>query len=75
VAVARETAEYLRYPGNSFDRQYEKYQHPVGAYPEKLSDEDSFRLALCEAITQHRHRLLEKEISQRARRGGIAENQ
>jgi glycosyltransferase involved in cell wall biosynthesis len=54
VRVVRETVRHLRYPGNSFDRQYEKFRRPFGAYPEVLPPEDRFRLALCEQICRRR---------------------
>jgi hypothetical protein len=52
--VGRETVRHLRYPGNSFDRQYEKFRQPFGAYREALAPEDRFRLSLCESIVRRR---------------------
>ncbi len=54
VAVNRETVENLRYPGNSFDRQYEKFKLPYGTYREPHTEADNFRLQLCDAIIAHR---------------------
>jgi hypothetical protein len=54
VRVVEETVEYVRYPGNSFDRQYEKFRQPFGTYPEDRSPEDLFRLGLCEAVCERR---------------------
>jgi glycosyltransferase involved in cell wall biosynthesis len=54
VRVARETVQHLRYPGNGFDRQYEKFRRPFGVYREELTPEDRFRLRLCEVIVEHR---------------------
>jgi glycosyltransferase involved in cell wall biosynthesis len=54
IAVERETVENLRYPGNSFDRQYEKFCLPMGAYAKPQTEPDNFRLTLCDAILAHR---------------------
>ncbi len=54
VRVGRETVRHLRYPGNSFDRQYAKFCRPFGACREALPPEDRFRLALCELIFERR---------------------
>jgi glycosyltransferase involved in cell wall biosynthesis len=54
VRVTRETVRHLRYPGNSFDRQYEKFRRPFGAHREVVSPEDRFRLRLCEVIFEYR---------------------
>jgi tetratricopeptide (TPR) repeat protein len=52
VGVAEETVEYCRYPGNAYDRQYEKFRRPFGQYPEQHSPEERFRLRLAEIIFQ-----------------------
>jgi hypothetical protein len=52
VAVRRETVQYLRYPGNSYDRQYEKFRRPFGTYQADVEPEDRLRLRLGEAIIQ-----------------------
>jgi len=52
VAVRRETVQYLRYPGNSYDRQYEKFRRPFGTYQADIEPEDRLRLRLGEAIIQ-----------------------
>jgi glycosyltransferase involved in cell wall biosynthesis len=54
LAIHHETVENLRYPGNSFDRQYEKFQLPFGAFKKPQPEEDNFRLQLCNAIIAHR---------------------
>jgi glycosyltransferase involved in cell wall biosynthesis len=54
VRVARETVRHLRYPGNGFDRQYEKFRRPFGVYREELTPEDRFRLRLCEVVVEYR---------------------
>lgn len=48
-----ETVEYCRHPGNSFDRQYEKFCQPYGAFSESRSDEERLRLHLCAALTRY----------------------
>lgn len=54
VRVVEETVEYVRYPGNSYDRQYAKFSQPFGAYPETHSAEERFRLRLCDVICEQR---------------------
>jgi glycosyltransferase involved in cell wall biosynthesis len=54
VRVVEETVEYVRYPDNSLDRQYEKFCRPFRASPENRSLDERLRLALCEAICEHR---------------------
>ena len=54
VGINVETVENLRYPGNSFDRQYEKFQLPFGAYRKPQPEADNYRLQLCDAIIAHR---------------------
>jgi glycosyltransferase involved in cell wall biosynthesis len=41
--VERDTVEYVRYPGNGYDRQYAKFCRPFGKYPEPLSDWERLR--------------------------------
>jgi glycosyltransferase involved in cell wall biosynthesis len=62
VRVVRETVRHLRYPGNSFDRQYAKFCRPFGAYREALSPEDRFRLKLCEVIFEYRLAKMAQEV-------------
>jgi glycosyltransferase involved in cell wall biosynthesis len=54
VRVAEETVQSVRYPGNAYDRQYEKFRRPFGAYREELSADHRFRLRLCDAILEAR---------------------
>jgi glycosyltransferase involved in cell wall biosynthesis len=58
VGVHKETVRNVRYPGNSFDRQYEKFCRPYGTYQEVKAPEDRLRLQLCEAIFEYRRALL-----------------
>jgi glycosyltransferase involved in cell wall biosynthesis len=56
--VERDTVEYMRYPGNGYDRQYEKFQKPYGAHQEAVSEEEGLRLRLADALFQyHLHEL------------------
>jgi tetratricopeptide (TPR) repeat protein len=52
--VAQETVEYVRRPGNAYDRQYEKFRRPRGTHPETTSEEEAYRLGLAEVIVQRR---------------------
>jgi glycosyltransferase involved in cell wall biosynthesis len=48
-----ETVEYIRYPGNAYDRQYEKFRQPPGApYQEVLPEDFAFKYQLGLAIMQ-----------------------
>jgi len=58
LRLACETVEYIRYPGNSFDRQYEKFCRPYGAYQESLPPETAFRLQMCQLIVREQLRQL-----------------
>jgi hypothetical protein len=62
VGIARETVAHRRWPGNSFDRQYEKFRRPFGAFREELPPRDRLRLRLCEAIFEHRLRELTERL-------------
>jgi tetratricopeptide (TPR) repeat protein len=59
------TVEYCRYPGNGYDRQYEKFRHPFGQYAEVAPAEERFRLQLGEIIFQHLLPRLEGECQKR----------
>lgn len=59
VEIHADTVEYHRHPGNSFDRQYDKFQKPFGAHQEQRSDEDKYRGALCELLVERQARTLE----------------
>jgi glycosyltransferase involved in cell wall biosynthesis len=58
VQIQRRTVRHLRYPGNTFDRQYEKFRRPFGAFREELDDDYRFRLAVADTITGERIRTL-----------------
>jgi tetratricopeptide (TPR) repeat protein len=52
--LAQETVEYVRRPGNAYDRQYEKFRRPRGSYPEAGSEDERYQLRLGEVIFQRR---------------------
>jgi glycosyltransferase involved in cell wall biosynthesis len=53
------TVEYVRYPGNALDRQYEKFsQPPSEEKPGAVPDEERFRLHLAHTLTENRFRNL-----------------
>jgi glycosyltransferase involved in cell wall biosynthesis len=54
--VKRETVQYLRHPGNAYDRQYEKFCHPLGEYREQKAQADIDRLRVCELVAQEQLR-------------------
>jgi glycosyltransferase involved in cell wall biosynthesis len=60
LRLAVETVEHLRYPGNTFDRQYEKFRRPFGEYREAQAPEYRFRLRLAGVILEH-HRAAVRE--------------
>jgi glycosyltransferase involved in cell wall biosynthesis len=60
VDVAAETVRYVRRPGNSYDRQYEKFQHPVGAFREETDPEFDLRVRLSKVLVEHHASLLER---------------
>jgi glycosyltransferase involved in cell wall biosynthesis len=63
VQIRRETVRHLRYPGNTFDRQYEKFRRPRGTYREAQPDDYRFRLAVADAITRERLRVLKARLA------------
>jgi glycosyltransferase involved in cell wall biosynthesis len=64
VKIQRETVEHVRYPGNSFDRQYAKFCLPFGQYREKRSAEEAFRLRMAEVIHGYRVAMLRQVEAQ-----------
>jgi glycosyltransferase involved in cell wall biosynthesis len=58
--VERDTVEYVRYPGNSLDRQYEKFCRPPREHKEKVAEDDLFRIRLGELIVQYHLQGLKK---------------
>lgn len=61
LKVNLETVEYIRYPGNNFDRQLQKFQTPPDQYQEEMSPETRDLHILRQKIEQsHALYLLEK---------------
>lgn len=58
VHSTQETVEYVRYPGNSFDQQYEKFCQPFGAVVNVPLPDVRFRWDLCELIAREQLRRL-----------------
>ncbi|HEY9615678.1 MAG TPA: glycosyltransferase [Microcoleaceae cyanobacterium] len=54
--VPIETVEYIRYPGNNFDRQLKKFQTPPGQYQDEISPEHRELHAV-------RHRLEQEKLN------------
>jgi glycosyltransferase involved in cell wall biosynthesis len=53
LQTARETVEYLRHPGNSYDRQYSRFQVPPGEFREVVPREYGLRIEICEALFRY----------------------
>jgi glycosyltransferase involved in cell wall biosynthesis len=53
VVLSQETVEYCRHPGNSYDRQYEKFRRPFAVH-QPPTGKERFRLQLAEVLFQHR---------------------
>ncbi len=60
--TAEETVEYCRYPGNWFDRQYEKFRRPFGEYQEEISEDRWLSLELGGVLTKDRLRRLRRKL-------------
>ncbi len=69
--VAAETVRYMRRPGNSYDRQYAKFQLPFGSLKEAEDREFDFRVGISKQIVEYQCRLLEDKRSQAASAAGI----
>jgi glycosyltransferase involved in cell wall biosynthesis len=63
VDVAAETVRYVRRPGNSFDRQFAKFQAPPGAVREKVEPEFDFRVRLSKLVVEYQTACLERKRS------------
>ena len=53
VTLPKETVEYCRHPGNSYDLQYEKFSRPFAAH-QPLTGKERFRLQLAEVLLKNR---------------------
>jgi glycosyltransferase involved in cell wall biosynthesis len=58
---AGETVRYMRRPGNSFDRQYAKFQHPAGVVQDPPDAAFDFRVRLSKLIVEHEYELLKQK--------------
>ncbi|WP_165073862.1 glycosyltransferase family 2 protein [Paludisphaera rhizosphaerae] len=63
VFLAEETVRYTRRPGNSFDRQYEKFRVAPGLHQEKESDERRLQVALGSVFFRHEMEALKKRMT------------
>lgn len=54
----RETVEYIRYPGNNFDRQLKKFKTPPQEYQDDRSPEEKHLLKIRKQIEQERFNYL-----------------
>jgi glycosyltransferase involved in cell wall biosynthesis len=67
--IGVETVRYMRRPGNSFDRQYAKFQRPSGEVGEAPDPDFDFRVQLSKLIMEHQCRLLnQKNLEGNARK-------
>jgi hypothetical protein len=60
--VTAETVRYRRLPGNSFDRQYEKFTQPYGAFREDFDAEFDFRVRMAQLVLERQKRRLTRGI-------------
>jgi glycosyltransferase involved in cell wall biosynthesis len=67
LKVAVQTVEHLRYPGNTFDRQYEKFCRPLGQWHEANTSDHHFRLRLAAVILEHHMAKVRDGAAARAR--------
>jgi hypothetical protein len=54
VVLNAETVEYCRHPGNSYDRQLDKFRRPFGQQANSSSDDEQYRLRLAEVLIGRR---------------------
>jgi glycosyltransferase involved in cell wall biosynthesis len=50
--IETDTVEYCRHLGNAYDRQYQKFRRPFGAWPESHSPEERLRLLLGDILVR-----------------------
>jgi glycosyltransferase involved in cell wall biosynthesis len=72
VEVAAETVRYMRRPGNSFDRQYEKFQFAPGAFREPADPEFDFRVRMSKMIVEYECERLKRRLADTGRPGSPA---
>ena len=61
--MAAETVRYMRHAGNSFDRQYAKFQRPVGSYRDEPDAEFELRVRLSQAIIDYHAERLTRQLA------------
>ncbi len=54
VVLTAETVEYCRHPGNSYDRQIDKFRRPFAQHANTSTEEEQYRLRLAEVIIARR---------------------
>ena len=59
-----ETVKYLRHPGNSFDRQYERFQAPPGPFPREPDDQYDLKVELAKALVEHEIKRIQSKLNQ-----------
>lgn len=59
--LSTETVRYMRRPGNSFDRQYAKFQHPAGVVRDQPDPDFDFRVRLSKLIAEQEMVRLERK--------------
>jgi glycosyltransferase involved in cell wall biosynthesis len=68
--VGLETVRYMRRPGNSFDRQYAKFQQAPGVVKDPNEPEFDFRVRLSRVIVEYQSKCLERKRSELNAQGG-----
>lgn len=61
VELPAESVRYVRRPGNSFDRQYAKFQQQPGVIKDPTDPEFDFRVRLSRVIVDYQAKCLEKK--------------
>ncbi len=62
--VSLETVKYLRHPGNSFDRQYERFQAPPGPFPREPDDLYDLKVDLAKTLVDHEINRIKRKLNQ-----------
>ncbi len=60
--LAKETVEYVRHPGNAYDKQYEKFRRPPGEYHLKEDEEFLLRHKLSQTLVEYHIQRLKRTI-------------
>ena len=55
IRIEDETVEYVRYPGNSYDRQYQQFQFETDRGRWIVAEDEQARIAVAEAIIRWTH--------------------